>query len=148
MILALLVGLAAIRVSAELHDAVPSSIRSGVASGVSSLSWLVFLPVALGFGALSAAHGVHTAGWLLVAATALASGLVAAIVHQQQPKAQDDPSLRDAVPAGDGVASSGDRLKDLAPVCAHAENGSAVLEVADTGPGIPADELPHVFDRL
>ncbi len=40
------------------------------------------------------------------------------------------------------------RPGDRVIVCAHAENGSAVLEVADTGPGIPADELLHVFDRL
>ena len=28
------------------------------------------------------------------------------------------------------------------------ENGRAVLSVHDTGPGIPADELPRVWDRL
>jgi hypothetical protein len=89
--LALLTGLAAIRVSAVLHDAVPSSIRSGVASGVSSLSWLVFLPVALGFGALSTAHGVRAAGWLLVASAALASGLVVAVAHQQRATRTPEP---------------------------------------------------------
>ena len=83
--LALLVGLAAIHVSAVLHDAVPSAIRSGVASGVSSLSWLAFLPVALGFGALSTAHGVRSAGWLLVAASVLAGLLVVAIARASHP---------------------------------------------------------------
>jgi MFS family permease len=76
--LALLAGLAAIRVSTVLHDAVPSAVRSGVASGVSTLGWLVFLPVALGFGMLSTAHGVRTAGWLLVGAAVAAAALVVA----------------------------------------------------------------------
>jgi MFS family permease len=83
--LALLAGLAAIHVSAVLHDAVPSAIRSGVASGVSALSWLVFLPVALGFGALSSAHGVQAAGWLLVAAAVPAAGLVVATAYEPAP---------------------------------------------------------------
>jgi two-component system, OmpR family, sensor histidine kinase BaeS len=30
----------------------------------------------------------------------------------------------------------------------RAEDGQAVLQVADTGPGIASDELPHAFDRL
>ncbi|GAA2638709.1 HAMP domain-containing sensor histidine kinase [Paractinoplanes durhamensis] len=38
---------------------------------------------------------------------------------------------------GDRVTISGHRSGDL-----------VVLEIADTGPGIPADELPHVFQRL
>ena len=83
---ALLAGLAAIHVSALLHDAVPSAIRSGVASGVSSLSWLVFLPLALGFGALSTARGVREAGWLLVAATLVAAGLIVAVAHADAPE--------------------------------------------------------------
>ena len=83
--LALLTGLAAIHVSAVLHDAVPSAIRSGVASGVSSLSWLAFLPVALGFGTLSTAHGVHRAGWMLVALAVLAGALLAATARSARP---------------------------------------------------------------
>ncbi|HEV7657274.1 MAG TPA: MFS transporter [Mycobacteriales bacterium] len=94
--LALLVGLAEIHVSAVLHDAVPSAIRSGVASGVSSLSWLVFLPVALGFGALSNAHGVSVAGWMFVVITVAAAGLVVATAYGPAPVPAAWP---DSVPA-------------------------------------------------
>lgn len=31
---------------------------------------------------------------------------------------------------------------------ARVETGEALLTVADTGPGIPAEELPHAFERL
>jgi two-component system, OmpR family, sensor histidine kinase BaeS len=37
---------------------------------------------------------------------------------------------------------------DRVNVRAYTTDGSAVLEVADSGPGIPVGELPHVFDRL
>jgi two-component system sensor histidine kinase BaeS len=40
------------------------------------------------------------------------------------------------------------RPGDQVTVRASPQPGAAVLEVADTGPGIPADDLPHVFDRL
>jgi two-component system sensor histidine kinase BaeS len=40
------------------------------------------------------------------------------------------------------------RPGDHATIRAHADAGLAILDVADTGPGIPADELPHIFQRL
>jgi MFS family permease len=50
-----------------LHDAVPSDIRSGVASGVGAATWATFLPFAVGFGAMSQRWGVHAAGTTIVA---------------------------------------------------------------------------------
>jgi MFS family permease len=75
ILLALLVVAAGIHVSRLLNDAVPSTIRAGVASGVSTLTWIAFLPIALGFGLLTERHGVHTAGWGIAAITA-AAGLL------------------------------------------------------------------------
>jgi len=40
------------------------------------------------------------------------------------------------------------RPGDRVTVRVRVEQAAAVLAIADTGPGIPADDLPHVFDRL
>ncbi len=37
---------------------------------------------------------------------------------------------------------------DIAVSLRHSNDGSAVLTVADTGPGIAAEDVPHVFDRF
>ncbi len=76
IVLALLVVLAGIHVTRVLHDAVPSTIRSGVASGVGAMSWMAFLPVALAFGLVSSGHGVHTAGWMFTALAVIAGALL------------------------------------------------------------------------
>ena len=65
ILLVLLVVAVSIPITARLHDAVPSTIRAGVASGVGTLSWLTFLPFALLFGAVSNRSGVHDAGWMI-----------------------------------------------------------------------------------
>lgn len=73
--LALVVVMVSIHVSRVLHDAVPSTVRSGVVSGVGALSWIVFLPVSLVFGQVSKHHGVETAAWMITA-VALVAGAV------------------------------------------------------------------------
>jgi predicted MFS family arabinose efflux permease len=79
VVLALLTMLASIHVTQVLHDVVPSTIRTGVASGVGALSWIAFLPFALLFGLVSNDHGVHSAGWILTATTVLAGLLLARV---------------------------------------------------------------------
>ncbi|WP_152361228.1 MFS transporter [Microlunatus speluncae] len=69
--LVLVIMVISIHVTSLLHDAVPSTIRAGVASGVSSLSWMAFLPFSLSFGLLHQATDVFTAGWMIAAAVVL-----------------------------------------------------------------------------
>jgi hypothetical protein len=79
IVLALLLVVASIHVTRLLHDAIPSSVRAGVASGVGALSWVAVLPFALGFGYVSDAYGVHAAAWMIVAVTLIAGGLLAKV---------------------------------------------------------------------
>ena len=54
---------------------------------MSERGWIVFLPLALGFGAVSDRTGVHTAGWMLVAVTALTGVALVKVasIHQPHP---------------------------------------------------------------
>jgi predicted MFS family arabinose efflux permease len=85
VVLALLIVTASIHVTRLLHDAVPSNIRSGVASGVGAISWTAFLPFALVFGLVSKNSGVETAGWMIVAATVLAGALLVKVAWEPAP---------------------------------------------------------------
>jgi RNA polymerase sigma factor (sigma-70 family) len=85
VVLTLLVVVASIYVTGQLHDAVPSSIRSGVASGIGAISWIVFLPVAFVFGLISNSSGVHTAAWLIVAAVGLTGLTLVRLVFRARP---------------------------------------------------------------
>lgn len=78
LVLTLLVVALSIPLLRRLHDAIPSTIRAGVASGVSTLTWLTFIPFALVIGFITDAAGVHTAGWLLVVVAAV--GAVLAVI--------------------------------------------------------------------
>jgi hypothetical protein len=80
VLLTLLVVAVSIPVLRRLHDAVPSAIRAGVASGVGTLTWLTFVPFALAFGAVSERAGVNEAGWLLVAIGIAAAVLIIVVL--------------------------------------------------------------------
>jgi hypothetical protein len=84
VLLTLLVVAVSIPVMRRLHDAVPSGIRAGVASGVGTLTWLTFVTFALRFGFVSDRAGVDQAGWLL-AAIAVVAGVLMAVVLPRAP---------------------------------------------------------------
>lgn len=62
-------------VTAKLHDSVPSRIRTGVSSAVSTASTLATLPLLLVFGMLVNNYSVFTASYLLVAISLLVFSL-------------------------------------------------------------------------
>ena len=81
VVLVLVLVAVSIPVTGRLHDAIPSTIRAGVASGVGTLTWLTFLPFAFAFGAVSDRSGVDDAGWLLALVAVFAAILLGATVR-------------------------------------------------------------------
>jgi predicted MFS family arabinose efflux permease len=106
--LALLVVAMSIYVSRVLHDAVPSTIRSGVVSGVGALSWISFLPFSLLFGQVSKHYGVETAAWMITAVAVMAAVVLVKVVGTGC-----DESSADEDPCG-GTAVDAERVPTLA----------------------------------
>lgn len=96
IVLAALLATIGIYLSRLLHDATPSELRTGVASGVSTLSWLTFLPTSLLFGALSRTGGVAGAGWIVVGLAAGVGGTLIGLARRAERAA--------TVPCGEPVA--------------------------------------------
>lgn len=84
ILLAVMLVAVGIHLSKRLHDAVPSGVRTGVSSGVGTLSWLTFLPCSLLFGALSA-DGVRVAGWIVLVPVAVAATLLVRMSPHRAP---------------------------------------------------------------
>ena len=116
--LALLIVLASIHVTRLLHDAVTSTVRSGVASGVGALSWIAFLPSALVFGIISKQIGVHTASWMIVAATVGVGILLIAMARRRAEPVVEQPEVALEERSSDrghawNLRGSGDLVSDL-----------------------------------
>ena len=76
VVLGLVLAIIGIHASRLLHDAVPSSIRAGVASGAGTLTWVLFMPFSLAFGWTARENGVHWSGFLLAGAVVVVSVLL------------------------------------------------------------------------
>jgi len=64
---------------------------------VSAISWIVFLPLALGFGLVSTTGGLAAAGWFLVALGALTGALLTAtaLLHRGRLEPTGDAVMPD-----------------------------------------------------
>ena len=99
-------GIIALQVvlSGYLHDAMPSSVRAGASSMVSTASMLLFLPVALGFGVVARDESIFRASWFVITAiTGMAVAL--AVVVSRKAAYRHGLRLAAAVAAGLIVAA-------------------------------------------
>lgn len=70
LVLGLAVNFLNVAFLAVLHDHLPSRVRAGSASAVSTLTRIVSIPAGLLFGVLSTAHSPFAAAWIVVALVA------------------------------------------------------------------------------
>jgi predicted MFS family arabinose efflux permease len=97
ILVCLLLAALAVHIGRVLHDAVPSSIRAGVSSGVGTLTWVLFLPFSLVLGAVAVGAGMAAAGWLLAGAAAVLALLLAVATRRRGPAHAAEFACRDLV---------------------------------------------------
>jgi hypothetical protein len=95
-----------IYVSRVLHDAVPSTIRSGVVSGVGALSWISFLPFSLVFGEVSKTYGVDTAAWMITAVAVVAAAALVKVVRGDRAETLADETAAGEEPSGEAAVDA------------------------------------------
>ena len=59
-----------------LHDVVPSTVRAGASSIISTLSRIIIVPLSLGIGYLSSQTDIFHATWLIIGLTVVLVGLI------------------------------------------------------------------------
>jgi hypothetical protein len=146
-VLQLLLAIITIHAGRLVNDAVPSTIRAGVSSGVGTLSWVLFLPFSLVFGAVARDRGTQWAGWVLLGTAVLLALLLVASAW-----------IRRAVVVASGVAVDADA--PVVPVVPAAAASAVpappdlacrqlVEVVTDYLDGVlPADWREHVDEHL
>ena len=109
-----LVGLLAtigIHLSRLLHDLVPSGQRSGVSSGIGTMSWLTFLPCSLLFGALSTGGGVRAAGWIITALVTISGAILLRLATRRPGRRRAAPGRRVMLRLAPGPAAPARRVR-------------------------------------
>jgi len=75
-----------------LHDAMPSAVRAGASSVVSTIGYAAFVPTALGFGVYSRSHGIFAASvFVVVPLAAMCAAAACARRWRAQPATQPAP---------------------------------------------------------
>ncbi len=143
--LTLLVVAVSIPVTRRLHDAVPSSIRAGVASGVGTLTWLAFVPFALGFGAISQAAGVDRGAWLFVAVAATAAVLMLVVLPALAQRRRRSASAKQRRPHRSWRSSRRSHLTDSSrPMTRRGRATGRIRHRRGPGPASPPTVPKHV----
>jgi hypothetical protein len=142
-------GIIALQVvlSGYLHDAMPSGIRAGASSMVSTASMLAFLPVALGFGVVARDYSIFRASWLVIGAIAGMTVALAVVVARNL-ESRSVLRLMAAVAAGLIVAAAAVAGYELmrGPVVSITAGTTAAPPVRAVIDPVPLDPgLPRPF---